>query len=165
MKHIPRKRFGQNFLTDRSVLDDITQLISPHADDVMVEIGPGLGAMTNLLLKSLKQLHVVEIDRDLVTRLQKSFLTNKLIIHQGDALEFDFAKIPLSTGRKLRIVGNLPYNISTPLLFHLTQFVPLLEDQHFMLQRKSWNAWLQSPAARHTVVCPLCSSGATICIS
>ena len=148
MKHIPRKRFGQNFLTDRSVLDDITQLISPHADDVMVEIGPGLGAMTNLLLKSLKQLHVVEIDRDLVTRLQKSFLTNKLIIHQGDALEFDFAKIPLSTGRKLRIVGNLPYNISTPLLFHLTQFVPLLEDQHFMLQKEVVERMVAEPGSK-----------------
>ncbi|MEO8407462.1 MAG: rRNA adenine dimethyltransferase family protein, partial [Oxalobacteraceae bacterium] len=117
MKHIPRKRFGQNFLTDKFVLSRIVDVIDPQPDDAMVEVGPGLGAMTRLLLEPLQQMHVVELDRDLVARLQKSFDPAKLIVHAGDALKFDFAEIPVAPGRKLRIVGNLPYNISSPLLF------------------------------------------------
>jgi 16S rRNA (adenine1518-N6/adenine1519-N6)-dimethyltransferase len=124
MKHIPRKRFGQNFLTDQSVLYDIIRAIDPEPGDTMVEIGPGLGAMTRLLLESLKQLHVVELDRDLVAHLKKSFDPARLIVHSGDALQFDFASIPVAPDRKLRVVGNLPYNISSPLLFHLTQIAP-----------------------------------------
>lgn len=148
MKHIPRKRFGQNFLTDQTVLEDIIRVIAPQSGETMVEIGPGLGAMTRLLLKSLKQLHVVEIDRDLVTRLQKTFSPDKLTIHQGDALEFDFGQIPVVSGQKLRVVGNLPYNISSPLLFHLAQFAPMVQDQHFMLQREVVERMVAEPGGK-----------------
>lgn len=102
----------------------------------MVEIGPGLGAMTSLLLDALDQMHVVELDRDLVTKLRVRYSANRLIVHQGDALLFDFAQIETRTSEKLRIVGNLPYNISTPLLFHLAAFSSLVKDQHFMLQKE-----------------------------
>lgn len=136
MKHIPRKRFGQNFLTDQQVLHDIIRAIDPRPDDAMVEIGPGLGAMTRLLLESLRRLHVVELDRDLVARLRKSFDPARLTIHAGDALQFDFSTIPLAPGQGLRVVGNLPYNISSPLLFHLAAFAPRVRDQHFMLQKE-----------------------------
>ena len=136
MKHIPRKRFGQNFLTDGGVLQNIIRVIDPQPDDAMVEIGPGLAAMTKLLLESLKTLHVVELDRDLVARLEKTFDPRRLIVHAGDALQFDFAALPIPAGQKLRIVGNLPYNISSPLLFLLALLAPLVQDQHFMLQKE-----------------------------
>jgi 16S rRNA (adenine1518-N6/adenine1519-N6)-dimethyltransferase len=148
MKHIPRKRFGQNFLTDQAVLHNIIRAIDPKPDDTMVEIGPGLGAMTRLLLQSLKQLHVVELDRDLVARLQKSFDPARLIVHAGDALQFDFSSIPAADGRKLRVVGNLPYNISSPLLFHLTQIAPLVQDQHFMLQKEVVERMVAAPGSK-----------------
>lgn len=148
MKHIPRKRFGQNFLTDQFVLQDIIRTIDPQPDDTMVEIGPGLGAMTALLLEALRQLHVVELDRDLVTRLQKKFDPAKLIVHSGDALQFDFASIPAAPERKLRIVGNLPYNISSPLLFHLTEFAPQVQDQHFMLQKEVVERMVAAPGSK-----------------
>lgn len=148
MKHIPRKRFGQNFLTDQMVLHDIIQAIAPQADDVMVEIGPGLGAMTSLLLQSLKQLHVVELDRDLVARLKKQFDPNRLIIHEGDALQFDFSSIPVAAPKKLRVVGNLPYNISSPLLFHLAELAPQVQDQHFMLQKEVVERMVAEPGSK-----------------
>jgi 16S rRNA (adenine1518-N6/adenine1519-N6)-dimethyltransferase len=148
MKHIPRKRFGQNFLTDQSVLSHIIQSIDPQPDDAMVEIGPGLGAMTELLLQSLGRLHVVELDRDLVARLQKNFDTDKLIIHAGDALQFDFASLPVPPGQKLRVVGNLPYNISSPLLFHLTEIAPQVRDQHFMLQKEVVERMVAAPGSK-----------------
>lgn len=148
MKHIPRKRFGQNFLTDQTVLQDIIRTIDPRPDDTMVEIGPGLGAMTALLLESVNQLHVVELDRDLVARLQKKFDPARLIIHAGDALQFDFASIPLDAGDKLRVVGNLPYNISSPLLFHLTQIAPMVLDQHFMLQKEVVERMVAEPGSK-----------------
>ncbi|MEA5097023.1 MAG: 16S rRNA (adenine(1518)-N(6)/adenine(1519)-N(6))-dimethyltransferase RsmA [Burkholderiaceae bacterium] len=148
MKHIPRKRFGQNFLTDQTVLDDIIGVIAPQTDDTMVEIGPGLGAMTRLLLETLQHLHVVELDRDLVVRLQKTFNPAQLTIHQGDALQFDFAQLPRAAGQKLRIVGNLPYNISTPLLFHLAQFAPQVQDQHFMLQKEVVERMVAEPGGK-----------------
>ncbi|MES2536477.1 MAG: 16S rRNA (adenine(1518)-N(6)/adenine(1519)-N(6))-dimethyltransferase RsmA [Pseudomonadota bacterium] len=148
MKHIPRKRFGQNFLTDQSVLHDIMRAIEPKADDTMVEIGPGLGAMTRLLLESLQQLHVVELDRDLVARLKKSADPARLVVHAGDALQFDFAAIPVPPGRKLRVVGNLPYNISSPLLFHLTQIAPQVQDQHFMLQKEVVERMVAEPGGK-----------------
>ncbi len=147
MKHIPRKRFGQNFLTDQNVLDEIIRAIAPAADDLMVEIGPGQGAMTSLLLQALKVLHAVELDRDLVTMLQKKFSTDRLIIHSGDALQFDFASL-IPAGRKLRIVGNLPYNISSPLLFHLAQFVGQVHDQHFMLQKEVVERMVAEPGSK-----------------
>ncbi|MGZ5818769.1 MAG: 16S rRNA (adenine(1518)-N(6)/adenine(1519)-N(6))-dimethyltransferase RsmA [Burkholderiaceae bacterium] len=148
MKHIARKRFGQNFLTDQVVLHNIIRAIDPQADDVMVEIGPGLAAMTNLLLQSLKQLHVVELDRDLVARLQKSFDPKRLIVHSADALQFDFAGIPVTDGKKLRVVGNLPYNISSPLLFHLAQMAPHVQDQHFMLQKEVVERMVADPGSK-----------------
>lgn len=148
MKHIPRKRFGQNFLTDQVVLHNIIRAIDPQSDDVMVEIGPGLAAMTSLLLQSLKQLHVVELDRDLVTHLQKNFDPNRLIVHSADALQFDFASIPVAPGKKLRVVGNLPYNISSPLLFHLADIAPQVQDQHFMLQKEVVERMVAEPGSK-----------------
>ena len=130
--HTPRKRFGQNFLVSPGIVRKIVDDISPRHDDVMVEIGPGLGALTEPLLARLDHLHVVEIDRDLIAHLRQRFSPARLSIHEGDALEFDFAAI----GTGLRIVGNLPYNISTPLLFHLATFANDVRDMHFMLQRE-----------------------------
>jgi 16S rRNA (adenine1518-N6/adenine1519-N6)-dimethyltransferase len=147
MKHIPRKRFGQNFLTDQNVLSEIIRVIAPAAGDTMVEIGPGQGAMTALLLAHLSQLHVVELDRDLVAMLQKKFSPDKLIIHAGDALQFDFAALQPAQG-KLRIVGNLPYNISSPLLFHLAQYAQQVEDQHFMLQKEVVQRMVAPPGGK-----------------
>ena len=147
MKHIPRKRFGQNFLTDQNVLSEIIRVIAPSAADTMVEIGPGQGAMTALLLAQLSRLQVVELDRDLVTLLQKKFSSDKLIIHSGDALQFDFGALQPAQG-KLRIVGNLPYNISSPLLFHLAQYAQQVEDQHFMLQKEVVQRMVAPPGGK-----------------
>lgn len=148
MKHVARKRFGQNFLTDQQVLQDIIQTILPERDDAMVEIGPGLGAMTRLLLQELDRLQVVELDRDLVARLQKSFDPHKLVIHSGDALQFDFGTLPVPAGKKLRVVGNLPYNISSPLLFHLARFTSIVQDQHFMLQKEVVERMVAPPGGK-----------------
>lgn len=132
MKHIPRKRFGQNFLTDRYYIDQCVAAIHPLADDNLVEIGPGLGALTVPLLRALKHLQVVEIDRDIVARLEREYPPDKLTIHSCDALKFDFGAL----GKGLRVVGNLPYNISTPILFHLADFAGNITDCHFMLQKE-----------------------------
>lgn len=148
MKHIPRKRFGQNFLTDDVVLHDIIRSIAPAADDAMVEIGPGLAAMTALLLEELRHLHVVELDRDLVERLKKRFSAERLTVHSADALKFNFASIPVPEGRKLRVVGNLPYNISSPLLFHLAEIAPQVQDQHFMLQKEVVERMVAEPGGK-----------------
>ncbi len=148
MKHIPRKRFGQNFLTDTGVLHNIILAIDPQPRDTMVEIGPGLAAMTHLLLQGVDQMHVVELDRDLVERLKKTFDAKKLIIHSADALQFDFASIPVPAGSKLRVVGNLPYNISSPLLFHLAQIAPYVQDQHFMLQKEVVERMVAEPGSK-----------------
>ncbi|MGX9221550.1 MULTISPECIES: 16S rRNA (adenine(1518)-N(6)/adenine(1519)-N(6))-dimethyltransferase RsmA [unclassified Massilia] len=147
-KHVARKRFGQNFLTDKLVLDNIIDAIGPQRGQAMVEIGPGLAAMTALLLKSLDHMHVVELDRDLVARLEKAYPREKLTVHSGDALKFDFGSIPVPEGRKLRVVGNLPYNISSPLLFHLAEFAPLVEDQHFMLQKEVVERMVAEPGTK-----------------
>lgn len=130
--HIPRKRFGQNFLEDRSVVEQIIAAIRPQSGERIVEIGPGLGALTLPLLQRLSHLHVIEIDRDIVADLRATHPADRLIIHEGDALEFDFTTL----GCDLRVVGNLPYNISTPLLFHLTGAAGAVRDAHFMLQRE-----------------------------
>jgi 16S rRNA (adenine1518-N6/adenine1519-N6)-dimethyltransferase len=148
MKHVARKRFGQNFLTDRFVLSDIIETINPAPGQAMVEIGPGLAAMTALLLQRLDHMHVVELDRDLVTRLEKQFPREKLTVHSGDALKFDFGQIPVPEGQKLRVVGNLPYNISSPLLFHLADFAHLIEDQHFMLQKEVVERMVAEPGSK-----------------
>ena len=148
MKHVARKRFGQNFLTDKQVLSDIIDAIAPRQGETMVEIGPGLAAMTALLLKQLDHMHVVELDRDLVTRLEKAYPRERLTVHSGDALKFDFGAIPVAEGQKLRVVGNLPYNISSPLLFHLADFAHLIEDQHFMLQKEVVERMVAEPGSK-----------------
>ena len=148
MKHVARKRFGQNFLTDKLVLDNIIDAIGPKRGEAMVEIGPGLAAMTALLLKQLDHMHVVELDRDLVARLEKAYPREKLTIHSGDALKFDYGSIPVPEGQKLRFVGNLPYNISSPLLFHLAEFAPHIEDQHFMLQKEVVERMVAEPGTK-----------------
>jgi 16S rRNA (adenine1518-N6/adenine1519-N6)-dimethyltransferase len=134
MSHQAKKRFGQNFLVDQNIIADIVAAIRPEPDDNMVEIGPGLGALTRPLLKRLNHLHVVEIDRDIIARLEHDYPQSdpgrKLTIHAGDALAFDFATLPAP----LRIVGNLPYNISSPLLFHFAAYTERVTDMHFMLQ-------------------------------
>ena len=131
-KHIPRRRFGQHFLTDRAVIGDIVAAIRPQSDDAMVEIGPGLGALTTPLAAVLRHLHVIEIDRDIIAHLHRAYPPGSLSVHSGDVLEFDFALLP----RALRVVGNLPYNISTPLLFHLACYAERIRDMHFMLQKE-----------------------------
>ena len=148
MKHVARKRFGQNFLTDNQVLTDIIDAIGPQRGQAMVEIGPGLAAMTALLLKQLDHMHVVELDRDLVARLEKAYPRERLTVHSGDALKFDFGSIPVAEGQKLRVVGNLPYNISSPLLFHLAEFAHLVEDQHFMLQKEVVERMVAEPGTK-----------------
>jgi len=141
MKHVARKRFGQNFLIDRGVIAAIIAAIDPQPGDVLVEIGPGLGALTEPLLAALPRavdagpLHVVELDRDLAARLGKRHPPERLLVHQADALQFDFARLAPAAGR-LRIVGNLPYNISSPLLFRLAEIADRVADQHFMLQKE-----------------------------
>lgn len=134
-QHRARKRFGQNFLIDQQVIADIVNAVAPKRSDSVVEIGPGLGALTDPLLQKLDHLHVVEIDRDIVARLQKRYSPDRLTIHSGDALSFDFASLA-DGGAKLHVVGNLPYNISTPLLFHLAGFAEQVYDMHFMLQKE-----------------------------
>lgn len=131
-EHKARKRFGQNFLSDPNIVRKIIDAIRPQPGQTIVEIGPGLGAMTAPLLDKLDHLHVVEIDRDLIARLHQQYSPERLSIHEGDALKFDFATL----GAPLRVVGNLPYNISTPLLFHLAAFADQVADMTFMLQKE-----------------------------
>ncbi|OZI24462.1 16S rRNA (adenine(1518)-N(6)/adenine(1519)-N(6))-dimethyltransferase [Bordetella genomosp. 7] len=131
-RHQARKRFGQHFLTDDSVVEGIVRAIAPARDDLVVEIGPGLSALTQPLLRSLAHLTVIEIDRDLAARLRTQYPPERLTVIEADALTVDVA----SLGVGLRVVGNLPYNISSPLLFHLMQAADTVRDQHFMLQRE-----------------------------
>ena len=130
--HTPRKRFGQNFLIDDGIIHAIVNVINPQAGETLVEIGPGLGALTRPLLERLPRLHAVELDRDIIAHLQARYPAERLMLHAGDALKFDFA----SLGDDLRIVGNLPYNISSPLLFRLMEFAAHIRDMHFMLQKE-----------------------------
>lgn len=130
--HVARRRFGQNFLIDRGIVAAIVGAVDPRPGDLLVEIGPGLGALTEPLLERVDRLHVVEIDRDLIARLRKKHAPERLAIHEGDALAFDFG----SLGEGVRLIGNLPYNISTPLLFHLAGFAHRVADMHFMLQKE-----------------------------
>lgn len=141
-KHIPRKRFGQHFLCDQDIIAAIIRAIHPQSGDNLVEIGPGLGALTVPLMAHLNHFHVVELDRDIIARLQRTYSADQLTIHAGDALAFDFA----SLGDGLRIIGNLPYNISTPLLFHLAEFAPAIIDMHFMLQKEVVERMTARPA-------------------
>ena len=136
--HQPRKRFGQNFLHDPHIIDGIVRAIRPQSSDTLIEIGPGLGAITEQLVDQVGQMAVVELDRDLIPHLKISFATRKNFqIYEGDALKFDFGRaLDELGGERLRIVGNLPYNISTPLLFHLLNFRQRIADMHFMLQKE-----------------------------
>jgi len=131
----PRKRFGQHFLHDTHVIDRIIQAIKPQPDDQLIEIGPGRGALTLPLLKQVRQLAIIEIDRDLIQYWQAQHFDN-LIIHASDALKIDYCSLQSDPQRNLRIVGNLPYNISTPILFHLFDHLHCIEDMHFMLQKE-----------------------------
>lgn len=140
--HKAKKSFGQNFLVDQNIIADIIRAIRPEPDDNMVEIGPGLGALTRPLLKSLKTLHVVEIDRDIIARLKTDYPQDKIVIHEGDALKFDFATL----ASPLRIVGNLPYNISSPLLFHFADYAVRITDMHFMLQNEVVERMVAAPS-------------------
>ena len=140
--HRPRKRFGQHFLADDAVIEAIVHAIAPRREDRMVEIGPGLGALTRPLARAVASLHVVEIDRDIVAALKLDYPSGNVVIHQGDALEFDFA----SLGESLRIVGNLPYNISTPLLFHLAGSSAAIRDLHVMLQQEVVERMVAAPS-------------------
>jgi len=133
LKHQPRKRFGQHFLTDDSVIERIVDAIDPQPGQAVVEIGPGLGAMTRPLAERLDRLSVIELDRDLAQRLRRQ---PKLDVIEADVLKVDIAALAAERGQLLRIVGNLPYNISTPILFHLLEAVEHVADQHFMLQKE-----------------------------
>jgi 16S rRNA (adenine1518-N6/adenine1519-N6)-dimethyltransferase len=131
--HRARKRFGQHFLTDVGVIDTILRAVHPAASDIVVEIGPGRGAITERLARAAGHLHAIELDRDLALQLRRRYEADPAVtIHEADALSFDFAQL----GDRLRIVGNLPYNISTPLLFHLLKFRDRIIDMHFMLQKE-----------------------------
>jgi 16S rRNA (adenine1518-N6/adenine1519-N6)-dimethyltransferase len=141
MKHIPRKRFGQHFLSDGGIIDGIVDAIHPLPGQDMVEIGPGLAALTQPLVERLGHLTVIELDRDLALRLR---LHKQLTVVESDVLKVDFTA--LAGGRKLRVVGNLPYNISTPILFHLLEHVQVIEDQHFMLQKEVIDRMVASPS-------------------
>ena len=141
--HIARKRFGQNFLVDRHYIDRIVAAIDPQRDDNIVEIGPGLGALTGPLLEHVRRLAVIEIDRDLAARLAREFSPDRLLLFNADALEFDFATL----GARLRVIGNLPYNISSPLLFRLSR-CDNLHDATVMLQREVVQRMAAAPATR-----------------
>jgi 16S rRNA (adenine1518-N6/adenine1519-N6)-dimethyltransferase len=178
--HIPRKRFGQNFLVDDAIIASCIEAIRPQANDAMVEIGPGLGALTKPLLQRLDHLHVVEIDRDIISWMKGHYPGGKLTIHESDALKFDFSSIPSGSEpqmiarrqgdgnktvqtvrrggdkaannasttamKRMRVVGNLPYNISTPLLFHLLDNASSVIDMHFMLQKEVVERMVAQPS-------------------
>ena len=144
MAHRPRKRFGQNFLTDQNIIRGIVAAIAPKEGQRVVEIGPGRGALTLPLLEMLGAMDVVELDRDLIPVLRTVSATiGELRIHEADALKFDFAE--LADGGRLRVVGNRPSNISTPLLFHLIDQLPVVEDMHFMLQKEVVERMVAAP--------------------
>lgn len=143
MKHLAKKRFGQNFLVDQAIINSLIQAINPQNDDLMVEIGPGLGAMTQPLIKHLNHLHVVEIDRDIISWMQGFYPAEKITIHNSDVLKFDFNNI----GERIRVVGNLPYNISSPILFKLLENTAQIIDMHFMLQKEVVERMVAAPSS------------------
>ncbi len=135
-KHFPRKRFGQHFLTDRHIIQQIIAAIAPESNQNIVEIGPGLGALTIEILQQTGHLIAIELDRDLIAQLNTRCQSyGKLTLYHADALAFDYSQL-VNTGQKLRLIGNLPYNISTPLLFHLLNYKNEIYDMHFMLQQE-----------------------------
>jgi 16S rRNA (adenine1518-N6/adenine1519-N6)-dimethyltransferase len=142
MNHRARKRFGQHFLTAPEVIEQIVSAINPREGDIIVEIGPGQAAITDPLAILSPALHAIEFDRDLVQQLNRRFADrDNVVIHEADALTFDFS----SLGERIRVVGNLPYNISTPLLFHLLEYRDVIEDLHFMLQKEVVNRICAEP--------------------
>ena len=144
MKHIPRKRFGQHFLSDHAIIDAIVRAIAPVPGQAVVEIGPGLAALTQPLVERLGQLTVIELDRDLAARLRNH---GQLKVVESDVLKVDFSQLGQALGApKMRVGGNLPYNISTPILFHLLQYVDCVQDQHFMLQKEVIDRMVAQPA-------------------
>ena len=149
VKHIPRKRFGQHFLADRGIIESIVHEIAPQPGDAMVEIGPGLAALTQPLVERLGKLTVIELDRDLAHKLRAHPL---LVVIESDVLRVDFIQLAATSAaletprQKLRVVGNLPYNISTPILFHLLEAVSVVQDQHFMLQKEVIDRMVAKPA-------------------
>ena len=144
MKHLPRKRFGQHFLSDSAIIDAIVQAIAPQPGEPMVEIGPGLAALTQPLVERLGHLTVVELDRDLAVRLRTH---PQLEVVESDVLKVDFTALAQRLGvHKIRVVGNLPYNISSPILFHLLDHVDVVQDQHFMLQKEVIDRMVAEPA-------------------
>jgi 16S rRNA (adenine1518-N6/adenine1519-N6)-dimethyltransferase len=145
LKHIARKRFGQHFLTDGAVIDAIVDAIDPLPGQAVVEIGPGLGALTDPLVARCEHLTVIELDRDLAARLRRR---TELSVLESDVLRVDFAALAAHQGRALRVVGNLPYNISTPILFHLLDAVDHVADQHFMLQKEVVERMAASPGSK-----------------
>ncbi|NNC57267.1 MAG: 16S rRNA (adenine(1518)-N(6)/adenine(1519)-N(6))-dimethyltransferase RsmA [Woeseiaceae bacterium] len=143
--HRARKRFGQHFLTDPGVIDAIIRSIRPARQDVIVEIGPGRGAITGILANTVGHLHAIELDRELAAMLRRQYDNNPAVtIHEADALTFDFSTL----SERLRIVGNLPYNISTPLLFHLLKYRDRILDMHFMLQKEVVDRMAAAPGSK-----------------
>ena len=145
MKHQARKRFGQHFLTDQGVISEIVNTIDPQSGQQMLEIGPGLAAMTQPLVERLGHLHVIELDRDLAARLRQH---KHLTVHEADVLKVDITALAINlNSQTLRVVGNLPYNISTPILFHLLDHVAVIQDQHFMLQKEVVERMVAAPSS------------------
>ena len=145
MKHQARKRFGQHFLTDNAVIAEIVDAIDPQPGQAMVEIGPGLAAITQPLVERLGHLQVIELDRDLAARLRQH---KQLTVHEADVLKVDITALAAGLGTQtLRVVGNLPYNISTPILFHLLDHVAVIQDQHFMLQKEVVERMVATPSS------------------
>lgn len=145
MSHRPRKRFGQHFLTSSEIIDQIVAAIAPRESEIIVEIGPGLAAITGPLANLASELHAIEFDRDLAAALTTQYAGNdRVTIHQADALKFDYSTL----GSNLRIVGNLPYNISTPLLFHLLEYKRCIADAHFMLQKEVVDRMCAAPGSK-----------------
>ena len=145
MKHLARKRFGQHFLADHGVIDDIVAAIDPRPGEALIEIGPGLGALTLPLLQRCERLTVVELDRDLAQRLRRN---PALEVIEADVLKVDFAALATTRAQRLRLLGNLPYNISTPILFHLLPVAGSVQDQHFMLQKEVVDRMAAAPGSK-----------------
>jgi 16S rRNA (adenine1518-N6/adenine1519-N6)-dimethyltransferase len=148
MKHVAKKRFGQNFLTDQGAIASIIDAINPNSNQIIVEIGPGLGALTKPLLSRIDKLNVVEIDRDIVSWMQTeyckpNYANNEINVHNVDVLKFDFSTL----GKNIRVTGNLPYNISTPILFHLLNNLSCIVDMHFMLQKEVVERMVARPSS------------------
>ncbi|MDX1444398.1 MAG: 16S rRNA (adenine(1518)-N(6)/adenine(1519)-N(6))-dimethyltransferase RsmA [Gammaproteobacteria bacterium] len=147
--HRAKKRFGQHFLHDPSAIDRIIGAVNPQPGENLIEIGPGLGAITTHLLEKAQTLHVVELDRDVIPHLQEKCRgVGELVVHQGDALKFDFGTLADEIGSPLRLVGNLPYNVSSPLLFHFLKYRAVIRDMHFMLQKEVVDRMAAPPGSK-----------------